>query len=308
MDSRPFDLSRVRLRATVALLLMPGAGCMRYAVSRVGDALARTGAIIAEDNDPDFIRDAVPFGLKLTESLLASNPQHRRLLLTAASGFTQYAYAFLQQPADEAEPVDLEKATALRGRSRRMYLRARDYGLRGLALRRKGFEEELRRDPKAAVSQVSRRDVPFLYWTAAAWGGAIALSKDNPELVADQPVVEALIDRALALDESFDHGAIHSLLIGYEPSRKGAAGDAAERSRKHFERALELSNGRLAAPLVSYAEAVPLARQDRNEFESLLRRALEIDPDAWPESRLSNLVAQRRARWLLGRIDELFLE
>jgi len=40
----------------------------------------------------------------------------------------------------------------------------------------------------------------------------------------------------------------------------------------------------------------------------MLERALEIDPDKDERSRLMNLIAQRRARWLLGRIDELFLE
>ncbi len=299
---------RKRLVLGVAAALLCSPGCMRYAMNKVGDALAKTGTTIASDNDPEFVGEAVPFGLKLIESLLAENPRHRGLLVAAASGFTQYAYAFLQQPADELESEDLARATALRTRARKMYLRARDYGLRGLGLGRAGFESQLRRDPKSAVRAILRRDVALLYWTAAAWGSAIALSKDNPELVADQPAVEALIDRALELDEQFDHGAIHSFLIAYEPSRKGAAGDALERSRKHFERAMELSGGRLAGPLVTYAEAVPLAQQDRKEFEALLRRALEIDPDAWPEFRLANLVVQRRARWLLSRLDELFLE
>lgn len=294
------------LAVAAALLLSPA--CMRYAMNKVGDAVAKTGTTFASDNDPEFVGEAVPFGLKLIESLLAENPRHRGLLVAAASGFTQYAYAFLQQPADELEAEDLAKATALRTRARRMYLRARDYGLRGLGLSRAGFESQLRQDPKSAVRGISRRDVPLLYWTAAAWGSAIALSKDSPELIADQPAVEALIDRALELDEQFDHGAIHSFLIAYEPSRRGAAGDAFERSRRHFERAMELSGGRLAGPLVAYAEAVPLARQDRKEFEALLRRALEIDPDAWPEFRLANLIVQRRARWLLSRLDELFLE
>ena len=39
-----------------------------------------------------------------------------------------------------------------------------------------------------------------------------------------------------------------------------------------------------------------------------LRRALEVDPDARPEWRLSNLIYQRRARWLLERTDRLILD
>jgi predicted anti-sigma-YlaC factor YlaD len=48
--------------------------------------------------------------------------------------------------------------------------------------------------------------------------------------------------------------------------------------------------------------------QDRAEFASLLKRALDVDVDARPEWRLANLVAQRRARWLQTRVDQLFVE
>jgi predicted anti-sigma-YlaC factor YlaD len=58
---------------------------------------------------------------------------------------------------------------------------------------------------------------------------------------------------------------------------------------------------------VALAEAVSIDKQDRAEFESLLKRALAIDPNAKPEWRLNNLVMQRRARWLLSREDDLFL-
>jgi predicted anti-sigma-YlaC factor YlaD len=283
-------------------------GCIRrYAINKLGDALASGGSTFASDNDPDLVGDALPFSLKLIESLLAESPNHRGLLLAAASGFTQYSYGWVQQPADELEPIDLDRATRLRARAARLFLRARDYGLRGLGLGRPALAAALRDRPAAAVASLTRREVPLLYWTAAAWGAAIALSKDKPEVVADQPIVEALIDRALALDESFDEGAIHAFLIAYEPARIGASAEQGyARSRQHFERAVELSRGRQASVFVSFAEAVPLARLNRAEFTGLLNRALAVDPDALPERRLANLISQRRARWLLSRADELF--
>jgi predicted anti-sigma-YlaC factor YlaD len=292
------------------LLLVLASACSvkRIAINKLGNALASGGTTFTSDEDPDLVRDALPFSLKLIESLLAESPRHRGLLFAAASGFTPYAYAFIQEEADEIEDRDLEKATVLRIRARRLYLRSRDYGLRGLEVAHPDFGSDLRRDPKAAVQMASQRDVPLLYWTAASWGAAIALSKDNPDLVADQSIVEALIDRTLALDEKFDHGVIHSFLITYEASRNGAKGDFALRSRRHFDRAMELSEGHQAGPLVSLAETVSLQKQNRAEFEDLLRRSLAIDVNAQPESRLVNLVMQRRARWLLQRADELFLE
>jgi len=92
----------------------------------------------------------------------------------------------------------------------------------------------------------------LLYWTAASWGEAISLSKDNPDLIADQPIVEALIDRAYKLDPDFGTGAIDGFLITYEPSRQGAKGDPLARSREHFARAVALSHGQLAGPYVSW--------------------------------------------------------
>lgn len=297
-------------RAALAALavLLTGCSINRLAVNKLGDALAESGTTFSSDDDPELVQGALPFSLKLIESLLSSSPRHRGLLFAAASGFTQYSYGFVQQEADTLENVDLARAAALRGRARRLYLRARDYGLRGLEVGIAGFGSRLRADPRAAVRAAEVEDVAMLYWTAASWGAAIALSKDDPEMVADLPVVEALIDRALELDEDFDAGAIHSFLITYEQARQGAEGDPVERSRAHFARAVELTGGNLAGPYVSFAEAVSVSRQDRAQFDSLLRRALAVDPDARPEWRLANLITQRRARWLVSRADELFLD
>src|SRR5687768_16185462 len=123
------------LRICVLLLvaaLTAGCSIKKVAINTVGNALAEGNSVYATDEDPDFVREAVPFGLKLVESLLSQSPKHRGMLLTASSGFTGYAYAFVQQDADYIEAEDLDKATTLRNRARRLYLRALDYGFRGL--------------------------------------------------------------------------------------------------------------------------------------------------------------------------------
>ena len=299
------------LAAVLGLLAAVGtAGCSvnRFAINRIGDSLARSGTTYAADDDPDLVGQALPFTLKLVEGLLAESPERPSLLFLAASGFTEYAHAYVLQDADLAQKHDLERASALRDRARRLFLRGRNYGMRGLGVRMRGFSEQLRRDPAAAVRLARVSDVPLLYWTAAAWGSAISLSKDNAALIADQRIVEALIDRAGELQPDFDSGAIDGFLIVYEMARSGAPGDPAARARMHFDRAVALSQGQLASPFVSLAEAVSVQNQNRAEFASLLDRALAIDPDARPEWRLRNLVAQRRARWLLATADDLFTE
>jgi hypothetical protein len=140
-----------------------------------------------------------------------------------------------------------------------------------------------------------------------AWGAAISLAKDNPDLVADLPVTAALAGRALELDERFGGGAGHDFFIAYEGGRPAAAGGSVARARQAFERAIALSGGKRAAPFVTYAETVCVGAQDRTEFERLLNSALAISVDSPGPDRLANVLSQRRARWLLARIDDLFI-
>jgi len=307
-------IARFGLGTALLVLLLAlvtgGSGCSikKIAVNKLGDSLASGGDTFASDDDPDLVGEALPFSLKLMESLLAESPQHRGLLLAASSGFTQYAFVYVQVPAEEIENQDLARADYLRMRARHLYTRARNYGLRDLEVAHPGFERELRQEPKAAARKAGLKDVPLLYWTAVSWGAAISISKDDPEMVGDQPIVEALIDRALELSPDYDCGAIHNFLITYESVRRTASGDFVPRSRKHFERAVELTSGQSAAPYVALATTVSVSTQDSAEFESLLKKALAVNPDTRPEWRLTNLIMQRRARWLLAREDELFVK
>jgi predicted anti-sigma-YlaC factor YlaD len=309
MKKNPLPIAATRSLLALLVVICGTTGCSikRMTVNKLGDALATSGTTFASDDDPELVKAAAPFSLKLMESLLAKSPRHKGLLFASASGFTQYAYAFVQQDADELEERDVAASLEMRKRAARLYLRARNYALRGLETAHPGFDTALRTNAVAAVKRLNKKDVPLAYWSAVSWAAAVSDSKDNPDLIADLPKIEALIDRALELDETFDHGAIHSFLIAYEMSRQDAKGDPATRARQHFDRAMALSAGQMAAPLVSLAEAVSVKNQNVEEFKSLLNQALAINPDAKPEWRLANLVMQRRARWLLARTDELFL-
>lgn len=301
-------LVRCRLFVTgLAALSLPGCSVKSLAVNSIGNALAEGTSSFATDDDPELVREAVPFGLKTMESLLETSPRHKGLLYATASGFCQYAYAFLQQDADFVEATDLARATALRDRARRLYLRGRDYGLRGLEVDFPGFREAIRRDAQAALLPTRKEHLRLLYWTAASWAAAMALAVNDSTLVADQDLPPAMMRRALALDEGFELGSIHDFFISFEAGRR-AAGGSIEEARRHFERALVLADGRRAWPYVNYAESVAVAQQDKETFDRILKEALAVDPHREKSQRLSNLVAQRRARWLLARTEELFIE
>ena len=299
-----------RLAAAVCLLLF-SAGCSikKIAVNKLGNMLASSGSTFESDEDPDLVAAAIPFGLKLYEGLLAESPKHTGLLLAAASGFTEYSYAFIDLKAEEAKEESVDKANALQERARKMYLRAHGYAMRGLEVKYPGFGAALDNDAVTALKRVRKADVPLLYWTAASLGLAISSSKGSPEMIGQLPLVEMIVNRIVELDETFDSGAVPEFLITLEAARSGVKLEDMEAAmRKHFDRALEISKGKRAGTYVSFAENADEPAQNAAEFKAMLEKALAIDVDADPTTRLANVVAQRRARWLLAHQSELFLE
>jgi hypothetical protein len=78
-------------------------------------------------------------------------------------------------------------------------------------------------------------------------GLGVALGIDKPDPVIDLPVVRALADRAIALDESYAKGALHEMFISLD-SQPEALGGSVAHAREHFARAVELQKGLSAGP------------------------------------------------------------
>jgi predicted anti-sigma-YlaC factor YlaD len=293
---------------SAALVLLSGCSLIKgMAIKTVANTLADSGDTFTSDNDPELVGAALPFALKLDESLLASVPRHGPLLLATCSAFTSYSYGYVQTQADILGEEHHDQAKHLRERALKLYVRAKNYCVRALEVRFHGIDAVLLRDPETALAKARKKDVPLLYWSASAWGAAIALGVDQPDLAADFPVVRALVERGLALDETWNKGALHETMITIE-SLGEMLGGSEERARLHFRRAVELQKGVSPGPYVALATGVSIGKKDRAEFERLLRDALAIDPEKDPSNRLVTLITQARARALLDHIDTLFLK
>jgi hypothetical protein len=302
---------RLRTVAGVVLTAIPLAGCgavKGMAINSVADTLAKgTGDTFTRDNDVELIRDASAFALKLYESLLESVPKNKDLLIATCGGFTQYAYGFIQTDAIVLGEAHHDEVVKLNERALNMYVRARDYCLRAMDVRFPGIRAELSKDATAALNRAKKEDVELLYWTAASWGSAVSLGVDKPDLVIDLPTVRSLAERALALDGSWNNGAIHEMMISLD-SLPEAIGGSADRARDHFKRAVEIQKGRSPGPYVALALGVSVPTQNVEEFKKLLGSAIAIDPKANPGTQLVTLITQRRARALIDQVDLLFVK
>ncbi len=299
----------MRLAAFLVFFCMSLTACsiQNLAINSIGDVLASGASVFESDNDPMLVAQALPFSLKLIESLLQQQPAHGGLLLAAASGYVSYSYAFVSQEAERLSLDDIDAARIQRLRARNLFLRAHDYAGRALSVEYPEIGVAMEDDFELVLPVIvhhSDRDIELLYWNAAALGLAISVSRNEPRLLARLPEVEAMLARALELDEAWNQGALHEFAINIA----GVSNLSQNELERHYDRALELSQGQRASLYVSYALADAVPRQDRAAFTDLMSKALAVNIDAQPELRLANVMAQQRAQWLLANDDEFFLD
>ncbi|WP_374261457.1 TRAP transporter TatT component family protein [Zoogloea sp.] len=294
------DFRFLRLCAVLSGLVLLSACTPRQLVmSQFADALASQEN--AAEDDLELARDAAPYHLKLSESVLRPQPAHAGLAAATAAGFTQYAYAFVAFEADRREATDAKAAQRLRERAAKLYRRGRDHALTALEARHPNLRAALA--DRAAPIRLRADEVPLAYWAAAAWGGQISLSKDDPDTVADLPLAIRLAGLAYATDPAFGDGSLASLMGSFETARPGGSRARAE---AYFDEALRRGDGRSAAAFVAKAEGIAQPAGDKAAFTDLLGQALAVRDAPDSPLTLSNEVMRRRARWLLDSADDLF--
>ena len=256
-------------------------------------------------NQPNLVKNIYALKVDRIEREVARNPDNPDLLLKAVSNLTIYSYGFLMEKADREVVKNYHQGKKLYHRAQNIFNRAKDYGLRGIKFYYPGFDS-LMEATKMEPFTFKKEDVPFFYWTAAAWGGTISASRGDLDYVVELPKVGWLLERAIDVDSDWNKGALYSAMISYSMKRPDQVGKGEKLARLYFNKAIESSGGHDCSPYVTLAELVSVNNQDQKEFEELLKKALTIDINIDPELKLSNIIAQSRARWLLEQKEELF--
>jgi len=281
-----------------SICTLPGCAIRPYIFDNVADVLAKSGQ--SEEDDVILAREASAFYLKLSESVLREAPGNLKLAESVASGFTQYAYAFVSFEADQLQAKDAKGAQRMRERAARLYARGHMHAMAALEKTTPGFKNALAQQKPRSTLSLTQAQVGVAYWAAAAWGGMISMSKDDPEKVADLPLA---IDLAkLAWEKKPDHGngGLSTLMGTFEAASPGGSLGAAD---KYFDLAIEQSKGQSAGPWVAKAESIAIAKADQKDFEKWLRQAIRISDE---NRNLENEVMRARAVWLLDMMDDLF--
>jgi len=304
-------VARALICSAIFFLFTLLSSCASLAVQAVSSVLTGSGDanVFTTDDDTVLVGDALPFALKTYEALLQADPGNAKLALATARAFAGYAYAFVQIPADElpVDQVDAQLAGHLR--AKKLFLRARDYALRGLEIRHRGFQAALDgKSPTAALAMTNHDDIDYLYWAGASWLGAFSAEPFDFTLLITLPRALALLQQVEAWNDSYESGAVHEIFISFYAAAPAEMGGSQARARVEFARAVELSGGHSAGPYVALASSVSVADQNVAEFRDLLGKALAVDVNAVPADRLVNTINQQKAKWMLDHADRYFVE
>lgn len=243
------------------------------------------------------ITSVVPLVLMLAMGCAGPSAAHRPTAV-----HTGYAYAFLSRPADRVQDKNLQRARKMRGKAREHYMKAWKAGMAALEARHPGFGDALMKNPGDAITVTTMEDINLLYWTAASLGSAIGLSKDNPEMLIRLAQLNTLAYRVVELDSTYNNGGGYELMMVIEAGRPAMMGGSVALAKHYYEQSLAISNGKSAGAFVSYGEAICVQEQDRETFTEMMERALAVKGGG-----IMNRMAKRRAKWLLSKVDDLFL-
>ncbi len=224
--------------------------------------------------------------------------------LNAVKLRTQYTYAFIVENADRLIDEDYNAGKALYGEALISFEKAIKLGRHAVKLRYpqlSSISDWIKSD-----IEFTKEDIPYLYWLAAAKGGAISSSRGQSKWIIQLPIVGYLLETALEIDPSWNYGALHSAMISYSMARTDIRGKNIEEARYHFRKSMVYSRRNDAGAIVSFAENVCVSEQNKEEFEKFLHVVTRIDASKNKELTLGNIIARDRAHWLLSRKDELF--
>ena len=276
------------------ILLIFAQGCSTLATRMATPMVQSQYASINEETDPVLAESAFPASLKMLEGLLRQDPENETLLKNLAEGFCGYAFSFVE----ESDP----------DRASRLYLRGRDYAKRFMIA--EGASENLiEQSPeqfKNALETLSVDHLPGLYWMGQCWSGWLMLNLDNLQAFVAISKVEAILQRALVLNESYHYAGPHLLLGAFYGGRSKLLGGNPDKARSHFDKSLELTHRKFLMTQVLYAKTYAVQQQDQGLFKTLLTEVMDAPADILPEQQLANAVAKQKAQQLLESADDLF--
>jgi len=253
------------------------------------------------ESDPLLAAAALPTMMKASEALYLADPNNEAKALTNASLYVMYANAFIESEAFLLPDDQFEARYAMSVRANALYRRASTILVPFVDKKAPGTFSDTGAGKQTAhttLGRLGKKDVPLMYWTAAAILAAFAsdpMDFDNAALVDG---ALAVFEKARELDPGWNGGALHELAITLYGSLPADLGGNPDKAIAAFKEAVQATGASSPGPYVSYAASVCVAKGDKEGFVNALETALSLE--GRPESALMDTLARRKAERLIA--------
>ncbi|HLL24634.1 MAG TPA: TRAP transporter TatT component family protein [Kofleriaceae bacterium] len=291
--------------------------------------LKRGQPALQMESDYELARQAIPGALKTVESFWINSPDNPQLLSILTEGYCQYGTAFVEDDWEAARlKKDLEATEYHNDRSTKMFTRCLNYALTMLGDR---WKKEIfaNSDVVAKLVKDTGKGKRFqLMFAGLALGSLINHNQTrvdgtiNSDMLGYLDTVTQILRRVIEIDGPTPKtcpavpapcpGTTTHLVMPYvafgmlDTARSKALGGDPEKGKAMFQKAIDLTGGRFLLARALMGIRYGIAANDRKFFHEQLRIVLETSPSVWPEQRLANEVAHRKARRYLKLEKELF--
>ena len=237
------------------------------------------------------------------EKIKSPDLDSQRLLMRTK---VEYGFGIIMEQASRLIDEDYSQAMAKYKQANKIFAEARDSGILIISKKYPNFKKWLN---KEASIDFNADDMNDIYWLAASIGGCISSSRGNPFELINLPNVGRLLRTGIDINPEWENGSFYSAMISFTTTRSDLNEIMLRDSVDYyFDKAVLYSDGKDAGPYLTYAESIHKPFQERKNFVDKLNYVINMENKPNNEFELTNLLAKSRAKWLLARTDEYFLE
>ncbi|MDQ3368582.1 MAG: TRAP transporter TatT component family protein [Myxococcota bacterium] len=288
-------------RACWVVCVILTAGCTSFiekkAASSTYNILLKSVDVAKRQPDLELARDSMPGGLMQLQTFALAYPHHRGFRTLHADGICQYTIGFVFDDWEDAtlggRDAEAERLATRLGPLLGMCVDA------NLALLPASWRTARAQGPAAMTTlaaATSREHVGPMLWIATA--DAIQIALDPLRHLAKLGSTRALLARCVQLAPGFRDAGAELLLGTLEAAGRQLLGGSDGSAQFARARTLVGEGGLMVD--VMFARNVAVARKDPALFEATLQRVLAADVTRWPDRRLGNELARRKARRYLA--------
>jgi hypothetical protein len=247
---------------------------------------------ILNQNDMETVKAGAPAYLIMIDGLIEGDPENTAILISGSKLYASYVSAFVEDGK----------------RAKRLAQKSYDYAHTALCIEMETLCNSLDKKPddfQAVLKNINEKQQPLLYDFATSWATWVQVNSDDWNAIAQIPKLQALFERSIALNETYDYGNAHVYLGVLASQIPPSLGGKPEIARMHFEKAQAISEGKNLMVNVLYAEHYARLVFDQELHDKLLNEVISNQSD-YKGLTLVNTLARHRASILLEQSNEYF--